>query len=387
MLLDSFFGGGWGVLDWGPWFYGAGSPDAPWRFWSYRDPESSFLETFRILSGHWGLWFYRVFGVTVNARFYREWECIWTEPLNYSFSLLRKGISKSKEDLTPGMTDFILWKTCSPMCCQKICVFPQQRRLMVSSAQKSSGVNWCRRRARFNEPGHVQQGSGGGSGEGLGGFGPEPVRFNRVPENVPVKVWEALVQSQVKFNSAPKKAPKKVPEKVPGGFRAGSGEGGRLWCRARSSSTALRRRFRRRFREAFVQVPEKVGGFGAEPGQVQQGSFLHLRNPVEPDLAAPKPPRPWNLLRNPVWEALVQIQAKFNRVPEKFHASERFVKTKRCGCWGYHRSLFHWFARGGGLEVLALQGHVTQPFPSRKRRPWLLNHVPLCWDMHRTTER
>ena len=39
------------------------------------------------------------------------------------------------------------------------------------------------------------------------------VRFNRVPENVPVKVWEALVQSQVKF-----------------------------W-----------RRFRRRFREALVQ--------------------------------------------------------------------------------------------------------------------------------------
>ena len=50
----------------------------------------------------------------------------------------------------------------------------------------------------------VQQGSGKGSGEGL--------------------VWEALVQSQVRFN--------RVPEKVP-------------------------------------EVP---GGFGAEPGQVQQGS-------------------------------------------------------------------------------------------------------------------
>ena len=46
------------------------------------------------------------------------------------------------------------------------------------------------------------------------------VKFNRVPENV----WEALVQSQVRFNS--------VPEKV----------------------------------------PEKVGGFDAEPGYVQQGS-------------------------------------------------------------------------------------------------------------------
>ena len=41
-----------------------------------------------------------------------------------------------------------------------------------------------------------QQGSGEGSG-GLGGFGAEPGRFNRVPEKVPEKVWEALVQSQV----------------------------------------------------------------------------------------------------------------------------------------------------------------------------------------------
>ena len=67
---------------------------------------------------------------------------------------------------------------------------------MGSSAQNSSGVHWCRRRVRFNrvpekvekvweqgsgegwegqvgsfgaEPGQVQQGSGEGSGEGLGG--------------------------------------------------------------------------------------------------------------------------------------------------------------------------------------------------------------------------
>ena len=45
---------------------------------------------------------------------------------------------------------------------------PQQRELMGSSAQNSSGVHWCRRR----------------------------VRFNRVPEKVE-KVWEALVQSPV----------------------------------------------------------------------------------------------------------------------------------------------------------------------------------------------
>ena len=80
---------------------------------------------------------------------------------------------------------------------------------MVSSAQNSSRVHWCRRRVRFNkvpgsekvpkvgrlwcrgkscstrfrrrlrgrsgsfgaEPGHDQQGSGEGSGEGLGDFG------------------------------------------------------------------------------------------------------------------------------------------------------------------------------------------------------------------------
>jgi hypothetical protein len=47
---------------------------------------------------------------------------------------------------------------------------------MGSSAQKSSGVHWCRRR----------------------------VRFNRVPER------EALVQSQVRFNRVPEKVPEKV---------------------------------------------------------------------------------------------------------------------------------------------------------------------------------
>ena len=29
------------------------------------------------------------------------------------------------------------------------------------------------------------------------------IRFNRVPGKVPEKVWEALVQSQVKFNRVP----------------------------------------------------------------------------------------------------------------------------------------------------------------------------------------
>ena len=79
----------------------------------------------------------------------------------------------------------------------------------------------------------------------------------------------------------------------------------RLWCRARSGSTGFRRRFRKRCgrlwcRVRFNRVPEKVlekvpekvpGGFGAEPGQVK--------------------------VPEKVWEALVQSQVRFNRVPEK----------------------------------------------------------------------
>ena len=46
------------------------------------------------------------------------------------------------------------------------------------------------------------------------------VRFNRIPVKVPVKVWEALVQSQVRFT----RVPEKFPEKVPGGFGADPGQ-------------------------------------------------------------------------------------------------------------------------------------------------------------------
>ena len=64
------------------------------------------------------------------------------------------------------------------------------------------------------EPRQFQQGSGEG---GPGGFGAEPrqvqqgfgvvqsqVRLNRVPEKVPEKVWEALVQSRARFNDCRK---------------------------------------------------------------------------------------------------------------------------------------------------------------------------------------
>ena len=240
--------------------------------------------------------------------------------------------------------------------------------------------------------------------------------FNRVPEKVPKvleKVWEALVQSQVRFN----RVVEKVPENVLGGFgaepgqvqqgsgeglggfgvtgfRRGSGEGsGRLWCRvrfncseessgegvgglgaepgqvqqvlekvrrrsgrlrcrARSGSTGFRR-FRRRSGRCWCRarsgstgfrrrsgrlwcnrVPEKVlakvpGGFGAEPGEVQQGSerlWCRAR---------------WGLTGFAViWFTETGLWC-FQRLAS--HASERLVRIKRCGCWGYHRSLFNFF--------------------------------------------
>ena len=117
-------------------------------------------------------------------------------------------------------------------------LFPQQRMLMGSSAQSSSGVHWCRRRVKFNEvPENVPrfrrrsgrlwrrarsgsagsgEGSGEASGEGLGGFGAKAKSgFN-------IRRRQALVQSRVRFN--------RVPEKV-------AREGVAGWCRAGSGST------------------------------------------------------------------------------------------------------------------------------------------------------
>ena len=82
---------------------------------------------------------------------------------------------------------------------------------------------------------------------------------------------EALVQSQVRFN----RVPEKVPEKVP-------------------------------------------GGFGAEPGQVQQGSGKGSKGSgsalVQSQVRFNRAPE-----KVPVkaWEALVQSQVRFNRVLEK----------------------------------------------------------------------
>ena len=99
-----------------------------------------------------------------------------------------------------------------------------------------------------------------------------------------------------------------------------------------------------RFNRVAKKVPDKVlGGFGAELGQVQQGSGEGSGECSGGGSG-----------RLP-GQALVQSQVRFNRIcghlihgnpAEVFPApgfAARFrknCKNKRCGCWGYHRSLF-----------------------------------------------
>ena len=85
------------------------------------------------------------------------------------------------------------------------------------------------------------------------------------------------MQSQIRFNRVPGKVPEKVPEKVPGSLCAKPSQ--------------------------VQRVPEKVAE--AKPVHLTRG------NPAE------------------VFPALGFAAC-----------SESFVKMKRCGCWGYRRSLF-----------------------------------------------
>ena len=119
------------------------------------------------------------------------------------------------------------------------------------------------------EPGQVQQGSGEGSGEGLGGFDAEPGQVQQ-------------------------------------GFGEGSGEGcGKLWYRARSG------RFRRRFQEALVQSQDKPGQVQLVLEKVPEKVWEALvQSQVRFNRVSEKVPEK-------VWEALVQSQVRFNRVLEK----------------------------------------------------------------------
>ena len=250
---------------------------------------------------------------------------------------------------------------------------------MRSSDHKSSGVHWCRRRVRFNEvpekvpkvpgkvwealvePGHVQQGSGEGSGEGskkprckaksgstefrrrfrrtgegsgegLGGFGAEPGQVQQGS-------GEGSGEGRGGFGAEP------------GQVQQGSGGSGRLWCRARSSSTGFRKRFRealvqsqvkfrRKFREALVQsrvkfnrvlqkVPEKVW----EALVQSQVRFNRVSEKVPEKVweALVESHVSFNRVPEKVWEDLVQSQVRFNRVPEKVPEKvwEALVQSRR----------------------------------------------------------
>ena len=78
------------------------------------------------------------------------------------------------------------------------------------------------------------------------------VRFNRVPEKVPQKVWKTLVQSQIRFN--------RIPEKVGNQVQKGSEKiSEKVWVVLVQSQQG----------QIQEGSGEGLGGFGAEPGQVQ----------------------------------------------------------------------------------------------------------------------
>ena len=84
---------------------------------------------------------------------------------------------------------------------------------------------------------------------------------------------------------------------------------------------------RRRVR--FNAVSEKVR-FGAEPGQVQQGSeegFRRREALVQSQVRFNRVPKK---VPEKVWEALVQSQVRFNRVPRRFRRRFREALAQRC---------------------------------------------------------
>ena len=103
------------------------------------------------------------------------------------------------------------------------------------------------------------------------------------------RFWEALAQSQVRFN--------RVPEKAPGGS-------GRLWCRARSASTGFRRRFRRRFWEALVQSQVRFNSW-KENLQRQNEKYASVVSPTAVMFDFYK--SFWSVLRSQALETLLNL--------------------------------------------------------------------------------
>ena len=149
-------------------------------------------------------------------------------------------------------------------------IFPQQRKLMGSSAQNSFGVHWCRRRS------------------GSTRFRRRFPRFRRRSRKFRRRSWKLWCRAGSGSTGFRRRLRRRSGRLW---CRARSGStgrrfwirSGRLWCRARSGSAGFRRKFQRRFREALLQsqvrfnrvpkkVPEKVWEALVQPGQVQQGS-------------------------------------------------------------------------------------------------------------------
>ena len=216
--------------------------------------------------------------------------------------------------------------------------------------------------------------TGAGAGSGSTRF---RRRFRRFPRRSGRgEVWEALVQSQVRFNRVPEKVPGSLgakPSQVQQGSREGSGEGLGSFGAARSS-----RRFPEKVWEALVQSQVRLNrqgsgegseegsrSLGAKPSQVQWvpekawEALVHSQVRFNRVLAK-VPEKVWEALvpekvPEKVWEALVQSQVRFNRVPEKVpekapgfgaepcsrfrRRSERFWCRARSGSTGF-RSIF-----------------------------------------------
>ena len=118
-----------------------------------------------------------------------------------------------------------------------------------------------------------------------------------------------MAQSQVRFN----RILKKVPEKVPGGFGAEPGQ----------------------VQQGSEEGSGEVGEFGVEPGQVQNGFPEKVAEKVSEKVLGIFGGGPGQVQ---------QIREGFQRLASQ-HVLERFATIKRCGCSGYHRSLFSDFAR------------------------------------------
>ena len=152
-----------------------------------------------------------------------------------------------------------------------------------------------------------------GSGEGLGGFGAEP---GQVQQKVPEKVPGSLGAKPSQVQQGPGEGSSEGSGEGLGGFGA---EPGQVQQGPREGSG------------------EGLGGFDAEPGQAQQGSEEGSGEGLggfgaEPGEVQGFPEKGRGEGPEKVWVS--------QRLASQ-HSSERFVKIKRCGCWGYHQSLLN----------------------------------------------